>query len=83
MNEPIEVEARQEADGELRPTAFVWRGRRLAIRDLGRRWQEDGERRFLVMTDRNQVYELAYSLAEGSWRLVRRMRGPGERRGFV
>ena len=71
MDEPIEVDVRFLTDGALRPQAFRWRSRRYEIASLGRQWEEEGERRFLVMTPDERVFELAYLPAEGAWRLRR------------
>lgn len=72
MKEPIAVEARFEADGTIRPKAFLWQGRRYRIASLGRQWEDEDERHFLVMTADNRVYELAFLLQQAAWRLIRR-----------
>ncbi len=69
MNEAIGVEARFNAGGQIRPLAFIWRGRRYRILSLGRQWDEKGERLFLVMTTGKKIFEIAYLPAEGAWRL--------------
>lgn len=79
MNDPVAVEARAEEGGALRPLAFLWRQRRYPITALGRQWEQDDERHFLVMTTDDQVYELVYLAREGAWRL-RRAPGDGHRR---
>jgi hypothetical protein len=81
MNEPVHVEAHIDSDGGVRPVAFRWQGERKLIASVGRSWSEAGERRFLVMTANEQVYELAYLPDQASWRLRRRprdFRPPGE-----
>ncbi|MGA9531182.1 MAG: hypothetical protein WBR18_00540 [Anaerolineales bacterium] len=70
MNELIQVEA-EDHDGELRPTAFIWEGRRYAVHHHGRQWNEKGVRHFLVMTADRRPYELVYSEESGQWRLHR------------
>jgi hypothetical protein len=72
MNEPIAVEARFEVDGSIHPQTFIWQERRYPIASLGRQWEQDGERRFLVMTADSRVYEVAFLRQEGAWRLRRR-----------
>lgn len=72
MNEPIAVEARFEVDGSIHPQAFICQEQRYQIASLGRQWEQDGERRFLVMTADYRVYEVAYLRQEGTWRLRRR-----------
>ncbi len=71
MNEPIIVEARIGADGSVRPIAFVWQDRRYPIASIGRQWEDEGERRMLVMTPGDRVFELAHLPQEGAWRLRR------------
>jgi hypothetical protein len=71
VNEAIAVEARFEEDGAIRPLAFMWQGKRYQVASLGRHWKQDGEHRFLVMTHGEQIYELAYLIAEAAWRLRR------------
>lgn len=72
MNEKIAVEAHFEVDGTIRPIAFLWQGKRLRIASLGRRWEKESERHFLVMTHDEQVYELVFLTTECGWRLRRR-----------
>lgn len=79
MKEPIAVEARFEADGTIRPKAFLWQGQRYRIASLGRQWEEGDEHHFLVMTADSRVYELAFLQREAAWRLVRRPQDFGGR----
>jgi len=72
VNEAIAVEVRFKADGAIRPLAFSWQGKRNQVASIGRQWEQDGERHFLVMTPDEQVYELAYLPKEECWRLCRR-----------
>jgi hypothetical protein len=60
VNEPIAVEARFKLDGTVQPLAFLWQERRYSIAALGRRWEEDQEQHFLVMTPNNKVFEISY-----------------------
>lgn len=71
MDEPIEVEVRFLTDGEIRPQAFRWEGRLYEIAAVGRQWTQEGERRFLVMTPDERVFELAYLADAAAWRLRR------------
>ncbi len=71
MNEPISVEARFNLDGTFRPIAFEWRGHHFAITSHGRQWEQEGEYRFLVMTQGEQAFELTYLKEEMRWRLKR------------
>ncbi len=69
--EPPQVEARVDAEGPPQPLAFRWRGERMMIHSVGRSWQQADEQHYLVMVAGDRVYELAYSLEHGSWRVVR------------
>jgi hypothetical protein len=75
VDEPTEVEAWIDAGGAPTPRAFTWRGRRLAITDLGRRWEEEGDdglvRHFLVMVASGDRFELIQHAGTGRWRVVR------------
>jgi hypothetical protein len=71
MDERVTVEARFEPDGVIIPLAFIWRDHRHQISDLGRQWETEDERHFLVMIPSREVYELAFLLPESSWRLRR------------
>ncbi|GMR11767.1 MAG: hypothetical protein BMS9Abin28_2609 [Anaerolineae bacterium] len=68
----LQVEQRLDADSETRPLAFIWRGTRWIVNSVGRTWESDGERHYLVMVQGDRVFELAHSGTTGSWRMVRR-----------
>ncbi len=72
MSLPIAVEAKFETDGSIRPLAFVWKDTRIRIASLGRRWEQDEEVHFLVMSADEKVYELAYRQKDSLWFLCRR-----------
>ncbi len=71
MSDVIHVEARFQGDGEILPLGFVWEERRFAVLGLGRQWREGQSRHFLVMTPREQVFEITYNEDEGNWRMGR------------
>ena len=79
MRELITVESRLNAEGELLPQSFHWRGRRLRVLSHGRRWEQDGRLHFLVQDDRQGTYELAFEPSEGRWSLLRSPRDFGGR----
>ena len=79
MNNGITVEARFEPDGSIRPLNFIWRGRHHRIHAIGRQWEEDGRRHFLVMAPGERVYELIYLPKQGTWHLGRRPEDYGGR----
>lgn len=79
MDEPIEVEARFTADGSIHPQAFRWEGRLHPVGAVGRQWTQDGERRILVMTADERVFELAFLPEAAAWRLRRTPAAFGDR----
>jgi hypothetical protein len=79
MDEPVEVEARFLADGRIQPRAFRWENRLHPIAAVGRQWTQDGERRFLVMTPDERVFELAYLPDLAGWRMRRTPAAFGDR----
>lgn len=83
MDEPIEVEARFLADGGIQPRSFRWQGHRYPIAAVGRQWMHEDERRFLVMTPDERVFELAYLVEAAAWRLRRAPESFGGRGTFV
>ncbi len=83
MNEPVDVEAQFSADDRIRPMMFVWRGQRHQVASLGRQWETNGERHFLVMTADERVYELVYLIEKAGWRLRRAPEHFGRKKGAV
>lgn len=71
MKDPISVEVRFARDGSITPLNFIWRGQNYAVSSLGRRWEEDGARHYLVMDTHGEVYEIAFFMQEGYWRLCK------------
>jgi hypothetical protein len=68
----LQVEQRVDPSSKPRPVAFIWQGTRFVVNSVGRTWDSNGERHYLVMVQGDRVFELAYSIAAGNWRLVRR-----------
>ena len=68
----LQVEQRVEPGSMPRPVAFIWQGTRWVVNSVGRTWDSDGERHYLLMVQSGRVFELAYSDEAASWRLVRR-----------
>ena len=69
---PVEVEADRTLDGILRPRAFHWEGRRVAVRSWGRAWDDEAGRHILVMSESGRVFELGYDPLTAAWRLIDR-----------
>lgn len=70
MSDHIQVEVRID-DGQPRPAAFTWNGRRFDIYHHGRQWDEGDGHHFLVMTQDRRPFELVHSDVNGSWRLAK------------
>ena len=62
INEPILVQARFLPDGQVLPTAFIWRERTRYIADHGRQWEETVDdttwRCYLTRTPTGETFEL-------------------------
>ena len=75
IDEPILVQARLLPDGEVQPTAFIWREGTYLIADWGRQWQEDAGSAiwncYLVRTSNLETYELRLNRAAGQWVVAR------------
>ncbi|MDQ3249367.1 MAG: hypothetical protein M3Q45_09185 [Chloroflexota bacterium] len=75
VNEPADTLVRLSANGEIRPTSFLWRNQTRYVSDLGRHWEERiaGKvvRCFLLQTVDNDTFELHYDAAENSWTVHR------------
>lgn len=74
IEEPVDVSAVFRG-GKLRPTAFLWRGRRYDIRRVMGTYRAPKGRYlelyYSVMSDNPEVYELRFSTEGMSWSLVR------------
>ncbi len=73
VNEPVRVEARMAASGEIVLKSFDWRGRRYYVAAHGRRWDDrtDGRRIrcLLVQTSDLNSFELRWDPVEDEWML--------------
>jgi PncC family amidohydrolase len=70
-DQEVAVEAQFQADGEIQPTAFTWRGSRRTIAGLGRQWDESDGRHVLVEATDGSRFELCLTSADHTWRLKR------------
>lgn len=82
-DEPADVDVRLLRGGRVVPTAFTWRGRRYAILDVGREWQEEiggtTWRSYLVRTPGPTTFELRFDPAREQWQVARVWGRSGER----
>lgn len=75
-DEAVAVEAQFLSDGEVRPTAFTWRGRRWSVAGLGRQWDDADGRHVLVVAPDGSRFELCLTSTQSSWRLLRAWEQP-------
>ena len=76
VDEAVSVETQLRRDGTVRPSAFVWRGRRFQIASWGREGATTRDGRachyHLVQTPDLESWELCQDTATGGWTLTRR-----------
>lgn len=75
VEEPINALVRVMADGNVRPTSFLWRDRTRYVNHIGRQWEERraGQlvRHYLVQTVDDNTYELCLDPATNAWSIRR------------
>lgn len=75
INEAVNVEVRTQADGTVRPLAFVWHGHRYEIESWGRESTETREgnvwRCYLIQTSGPETWELCQDTKTAQWTLTR------------
>lgn len=76
--QPLAVEFREQGTNPPQPLAFYWKGERLAIASVGRRWQDSAGEHYLALTYQEKVFELIRR-ADGCWYL----RAPQEALGLA
>ena len=63
------------ANGDVRPTSFVWRDRTRYVGDIGRSWEErvNGKlvRCYLIQSVDKNTFELHWDAGENAWTLHR------------
>jgi hypothetical protein len=52
-----------------RPTKIFWQGEWLGISEIQKRWRIPGGRKFQVLTESQQVFELFYGELYDEWRV--------------
>jgi len=67
--DPVKVWVSFEENGEIQPTGFSSRGVNHRIDSIGRQWEKDGCRHFLVMVPIDKIYELIFNRGEMRWYL--------------
>jgi len=67
VNDPIDVEVRISAEGELCPLAFSWRRQRYPVISVGRTYTQDDDRYILVMTPGDRIFELRWHIPDNRW----------------
>ena len=75
VDEEIDVLVRMMADGEIRPTSFLWRDRTQYVSEIGRQWQErvagQTYRCFLIQAVDGNTYELRWEPLANVWSIHR------------
>ncbi len=67
--EPIEVTARFDAQGQITPLRFTWKGRSYLVESTGRRWTDPVGQHLLVMAVSGAMFQLLYTPGENRWYL--------------
>jgi hypothetical protein len=70
--ETIDVTARFDARGQIRPIKFIWNGTTYQVESTGRTWTAKDGVHILVMVPDNRTFHLLFSPNQGIWRLIRR-----------
>lgn len=79
MSDPISVEAIFKKDGTIQPKAFEWEDLHYIIESIGRQWKESDTFHILVITNRDQVFELSFNSSSMCWYLIRNPQDFGRR----
>ena len=66
----IAVITTADAQGQVRPLRFTWRGREHTIASWGRCWQAADGEHFLVMAASGRMFELVQRAQDGDWFLL-------------
>lgn len=53
------------------PRSFGWGGKEYEVAGIEKAWLEPGERRFLVRTGDNKVFQLCYNETDNRWSITR------------
>ena len=69
--EQIEVTAKFEIDGQIKPETFTWLDNTYPVVSIGRRWMDEAGHHVLVMVPDNRILELLLSSADLRWYLIR------------
>lgn len=67
--EPVEVEALFDEKGGITPLRFRREGRSYQIDNVGRQWEDDAGKHFIISLPVEKVMELLYSTATSRWYL--------------
>jgi hypothetical protein len=71
IGEAIDVNVHINAEGEVRPLSFTWRGQHYPISGIGRTYTQDGDRYFLVVTPGDRIFELRWHIPDNRWFIAR------------
>ncbi len=65
--EAIEVTARWDAEGQVTPVQFIWKGTPVQVETIGRRWQDDAGVHALVKALGGKTFELVFDPKALKW----------------
>ena len=75
VNESVRMLTRLGADGQVRPTSFVWRDKTRYVDVVGRQWEERVEgksmRCYLIQSVDSNTFEVRHDPADDTWTLHR------------
>ena len=71
MMEQIEITTRFRRDGTLLPVEFNAGDRTVKVLDVGRRWEDERGKHFLVMDQSRTTYHILFQLSDLSWYWVK------------
>ena len=69
VDEPVDVTAILDEDGQFVPQQLVWRQRRYPVVNVGRQWDEENRRFTLVEVADGTRFELQLDRATLAWRI--------------
>ncbi|MEA3439113.1 MAG: CinA family protein [Chloroflexota bacterium] len=65
--EPLEVSARFDYQGDIKPLHFSWKDKTYPIVSTGRSWQDETGHHFLVMVPDDRIFEIIFAGSDSCW----------------
>lgn len=76
VDEPVDVTATVNSQGQLMPQRLVWRDRQYRVVTVGRQWDEANSRAVLIETVDGSRFELHLNREGLTWRIKKIWWGP-------